>query len=108
MEEGSHLSPSHGQPESHREAVLALMARKHVLPIEELLRSLPWIRWSELFSIVGLCIDEGILVLERRGLEFDVRMSGVEYAPESQNVQPLFGLQRKDLGPPVSRHLTRS
>ena len=109
MEESTYISPSHGQSESHREAVLTLMARKHVLSIEELLRGLPYMRWCELFSIVGLCIDEGIFVLEKRGMEFEVRMREADGChPESLNVQPLFGLKHKDLGSPGSRHLTHS
>jgi len=109
MEESTYLSPSHGQSESHREAVLALMARKHVLSIEELLRALPCMRWCELFAIVGLCIDEGIFVLEKRGMEFEVRMrEAAGCPPESPNVQPFFGLKHKDLGSPGRRHLTRS
>jgi hypothetical protein len=84
------------------------MASEQVLSIEELLRALPWMRWGELFAIVGMCMDEGILVLEKRGFEFDVRLKGTTSSVEHPNGQSTFGLKYKHLDRTRSRYLTRS
>ena len=80
---------------SDREAVLAVISSKQMLSIEELLRALPWIRWGELFSIVGLCMKEGVIVLEQRGMEFEVRMNELRGAQADDAVQASFGLKHK-------------
>lgn len=95
MVANTQVLPSHGCQGSYRNAVLRLMASKQVLFIESLLRVLPWIRWGELFSIVGMCMDERILVLEKRGFLFDVRMKGARYLHESRSGKPAVGLKEQ-------------
>ena len=67
-----HELPRSITQDSDREAILAVIASEQMIPIEELLRALPWIRWGEVFSILGLCLEDGSIVLEKRGWDFEV------------------------------------
>ncbi len=56
-----------------REAVLAVIAASSSITVEELLHHLPWMRWGYLFSILGECLQEGLVFLCQKDFQFEVR-----------------------------------
>jgi hypothetical protein len=56
-----------------REAVLAVIAAGSSITIEELLHHLPWMRWGYLFSILGECLQEGLVILCQKDFQFEIR-----------------------------------
>lgn len=56
-----------------REAVLAVIFDSPSVTIEELLHHLPWMRWGQLFSILGECLREGAVILCQKEFQFEVR-----------------------------------
>ncbi|MCA9419990.1 MAG: hypothetical protein KC592_03160 [Nitrospira sp.] len=58
-----------------REAVLAVISSRPSVSIEELLHSLPWMRWGYLFSILVECLQEGAVILCQREFQFEVLVS---------------------------------
>jgi hypothetical protein len=55
------------------EAVLAVISGGPSVTIEELLHHLPWMRWGDLFSILGECLQEGSVILCQKEFQFEVR-----------------------------------
>jgi len=55
------------------EAVLAVISASPSVTIEELLNHLPWIRWGHLFSILGQCLQEGLVILCQKEFQFEIR-----------------------------------
>jgi hypothetical protein len=60
------------EPED-REAVLAVISENPSVTIEELLRHLPWMRWGDLFSVLGGCLQEGLVILCQKEFQFEIR-----------------------------------
>ena len=56
-----------------REAVLAVITASPSITIEELLHHLPWMRWGYLFSILGECLQEGLVILCQKDFQFEVQ-----------------------------------
>ena len=56
-----------------REAVLAVISSSPSVTIEELLHHLPWMRWGQLFSILGQCLQEGSVILCQKEFQFEVQ-----------------------------------
>jgi hypothetical protein len=55
-----------------REAVLAVISASPSVTIEELLQHLPGMRWGYLFSILGECLQEGLVTLRQKEFQFEV------------------------------------
>ncbi len=55
-----------------REAVLAVISASPSMTIEELLQHLPGMRWGHLFSILGECLQEGLVTLRQKEFQFEV------------------------------------
>lgn len=77
-----------GLKEHHRQDVLAVISSRKVLTVEELSRSLPWIRWGELFFMVAACAEEGVVVLRRKGFEFLVQINQTSSSYECRQLGP--------------------
>lgn len=56
-----------------REAVLAVISANPSVTIEELLWHLPWMRWGDLFSVLGGCRQEGLVILCQKEFQFEIR-----------------------------------
>lgn len=107
----THILPSDGIQSQYRVFVLEVIASRKRISIEELLDALPWMRWGELFSILGSFSKEGVVVLDRRGLDFDVRMNESRLSFGSGLELSSFCLKRKHISGQTrqsKRYLTRS
>ncbi|MGE0474900.1 MAG: hypothetical protein AB7P17_14800 [Nitrospirales bacterium] len=93
---------------NHSISVLEVIASHNRISIEELLQALPWMRWGELFSIVGSFREEGVVVLDRKGFDFDVRMNLSCVSRSFRQNKPHFCPKHKQLSGSGGRHLTRS
>ncbi|HNP60805.1 MAG TPA: hypothetical protein PKM72_08205 [Nitrospirales bacterium] len=56
-----------------RDMVLGVISAKQSVTIEELSNDLPWMRWGYLFSILGECLHEGLVILCQKEFQFEVR-----------------------------------
>ena len=56
-----------------REAILAVIYSSPSITIEELLHHLPWMQWGHLFSVIGECLQEGLVTLCQKEFQFEVR-----------------------------------
>ncbi|MEO6203486.1 MAG: hypothetical protein ABIP82_09770 [Nitrospirales bacterium] len=56
-----------------RDAVLGVISANQSVTIEELSNYLPWMRWGYLFSILGVCLHEGSVILCQKDFQFEVR-----------------------------------
>lgn len=71
----AHMLSSQGIQSHHRLSVMEVIASRQMISVDDLLHALPWMRWSELFSILCVFREEDVVVLDQRGFAFDVRMN---------------------------------
>ena len=60
--------------EHDRQMVLNFIAEKKVVTLEMIVEKFPWIRWGDLFLIVGGFQREGLVAVRQADSLFEVRM----------------------------------
>lgn len=71
-----------------REAVLAVISANPSVTIEELLWHLPWMRWGDLFSVLGGCLQEGLVILCQKEFQFEIRAVHPSQTERDEDVVP--------------------
>lgn len=55
-----------------RRFLMASLPAGRSVTIEELTQKLPWVRWSDLFCLIGQLEREGQLTFQQRGFDFEI------------------------------------
>lgn len=71
--------------EHDRQKVMNCIAEKKVVSLETILEKFPWIRWGDLFLIVGGFQRKGLVTVNQTGFLFEVRL-------KDQHIENYIGL----------------
>lgn len=58
----------------HEQKVLNFIAEEQVVTLEMIVEKFPWIRWSDMFSIVGRFRREGLVTVHQVDMALEVRI----------------------------------
>jgi len=58
----------------HEQKVLNFIAEKQVVTLEMIVEKFPWIRWGDLFSILGRFRREGLVTVHQVDMILEVRI----------------------------------
>ena len=63
----------------HEQKVLNFIAEREVVTLEMIVEKFPWIRWDELFAILGRLRREGLVTVHQVDMILEVRIKQQTY-----------------------------